>query len=94
MKLTTNNAKAIREVNNQPGQRKEIDMRLHKRISSTVMIIACMLSLGGASAHAESPNILFIPVDDLNHWCGYTGRNKQAKTPNIDQIKVTKVNGE
>ena len=61
-------------------------MILHKRISSAVVIIACMLSLGGASAHAESPNILFIPVDDLNHWCGYTGRNKQAKTPNIDRL--------
>lgn len=31
-------------------------------------------------------NVLFIPVDDLNHWCGYTGRNKQAKTPNIDRL--------
>ncbi len=61
-------------------------MILHKRISSAVMIIACILSLGGASAHAKSPNILFIPVDDLNHWCGYTGRNKQAKTPNIDRL--------
>jgi arylsulfatase A-like enzyme len=61
-------------------------MILHKRISSAVVIMACMLSLGGASAHAESPNILFIPVDDLNHWCGYTGRNKQAKTPNIDRL--------
>ena len=62
-------------------------MSLHKRISSTVMIIACILSLGGgASAHAQSPNILFIPVDDLNHWCSYTGRNKQARTPNIDRL--------
>ena len=31
-------------------------------------------------------NVLFIPVDDLNHWVSYTGRNKQAKTPNIDRI--------
>ena len=61
-------------------------MSLQKRISNAVVIMACMLSLGGASAHAESPNILFIPVDDLNHWCGYTGRNKQAKTPNIDRL--------
>lgn len=61
-------------------------MILHKRISSAVVVLACMLSFGGASVHAESPNILFIPVDDLNHWCGYTGRNKQAKTPNIDRL--------
>ena len=30
--------------------------------------------------------MLFIAVDDLNHWCGYTKRNKQAKTPNIDRL--------
>lgn len=33
-----------------------------------------------------SKNVLFIAVDDLNHWCGYTKRNKQVKTPNIDRL--------
>jgi hypothetical protein len=37
---------------------------LHKRIYSAVVIIACMLSVGGASAHAESPNIILILADD------------------------------
>ena len=69
-------------------------MILNRRISGAVVIMACLLSLGGASAHAESPNILSIPVDDLNRWCGCTERNKQAKRPNIDQIKLTKINGE
>jgi hypothetical protein len=31
----------------------------------------------GQSATAKPPNVLFIPVDDLNHWVGYTGRNPQ-----------------
>jgi arylsulfatase A-like enzyme len=35
---------------------------------------------------AAKPNILFIAVDDLNHWVGYTGRNPQTKTPNIDRL--------
>ncbi len=39
-------------------------MILHKGISSAVVIMACMLSLGGASAHAESPNIILILTDD------------------------------
>ena len=39
-------------------------MILHKRIYSAVVIIACILSLGGASAHAESPNIILILTDD------------------------------
>ncbi len=34
----------------------------------------------------EKPNVLFIAVDDLNHWVGHFGRNKQTKTPNIDRL--------
>ena len=32
------------------------------------------------------PNVLFIAVDDLNHWVGYLGRNQQVKTPNLDRL--------
>ncbi|MBA4064334.1 MAG: iduronate-2-sulfatase [Isosphaera sp.] len=38
------------------------------------------------SADAEKPNVLFIAADDLNHWLGHLGRNRQAKTPNIDRL--------
>lgn len=34
----------------------------------------------------QKPNVLFIAVDDLNHWVGYLGRNKQTATPNIDKL--------
>ena len=34
----------------------------------------------------DRPNVLFIAVDDLNHWVGHLGRNSQAKTPNIDRL--------
>jgi arylsulfatase A-like enzyme len=34
------------------------------------------------------PNVLFIAVDDLNHWVGYTGRNPQTITPNIDRLSA------
>lgn len=37
-------------------------------------------------AASPRPNVLFIAVDDLNHWVGYTGRNPQTKTPNIDRL--------
>ena len=35
---------------------------------------------------AKRPNVLFIAVDDLNHWVGYLGRNPQTITPNIDRL--------
>ncbi|MDY3555165.1 sulfatase-like hydrolase/transferase [Gemmata sp. JC717] len=35
---------------------------------------------------SKQPNVLFIAVDDLNHWVGHLGRNKQTKTPNIDRL--------
>jgi arylsulfatase A-like enzyme len=32
------------------------------------------------------PNVLFIAVDDLNHWVRHLGRNEQVMTPNIDRL--------
>lgn len=45
--------------------------------------------LGGRPPAADppaKPNVLFVAVDDLNHWVGHLGRNKQAKTPNLDRL--------
>ena len=39
-------------------------MSLPKRISNAVVLMACLLSLGAASAYAESPNIILILTDD------------------------------
>jgi arylsulfatase A-like enzyme len=40
----------------------------------------------GAQDAKRRPNVLFIAVDDLNHWVGYLGRNPQTITPNIDRL--------
>lgn len=32
------------------------------------------------------PNVLFIAVDDLNHWVGHLNRNPQTITPNVDRL--------
>ena len=44
------------------------------------------LSSTVAAEPAKRPNVLFIAVDDLNHWVGYLGRNPQTITPNIDRL--------
>ncbi|MEO1616301.1 MAG: sulfatase [Planctomycetota bacterium] len=38
------------------------------------------------SARDARPNVLFIAVDDLNHWLTHLGRNPQAQTPNFDRL--------
>jgi arylsulfatase A-like enzyme len=53
-----------------------------------------MLLLSMFAVHATAndslpptqPNVLFIPIDDLNDWEGTMGGNPQAKTPNLDKL--------
>src|SRR5512144_1826573 len=45
----------------------------------------CLLTTVTLQA-ATRPNVLFIAVDDLNHWVGYLGRNPQTLTPSIDRL--------
>jgi arylsulfatase A-like enzyme len=52
-----------------------------------LLFALCASFAATASAlDAKQPNVLFIPVDDLNHWVGHLGRNKQTKTPNLDRL--------
>lgn len=39
-----------------------------------------------AASGDPPPNVLFIAVDDLNHWIGHLGRNPQTITPNLDRL--------
>src|SRR5436305_14856413 len=50
------------------------------------VLVAATAATPQAASAAEKPNVLFIAVDDLNHWVGHLGRNPQTKTPNIDRL--------
>src|SRR5688572_13569952 len=59
------------------------------KVRCLLLLIAGALGLDPCHAGAagtEKPNVLFIAVDDLNHWVGHLGRNPQTKTPNIDRL--------
>src|SRR5262249_4127960 len=68
--------------------------RISKRLPSmnmkvtagVVLTVATMLPAQRAGNVAANPNVLFIEVDDLNHWVTHLGRNKQVMTPNIDRL--------
>ena len=56
------------------------------RYLAVLLSAAAAGPLGTAEQPPARPNVLFIAVDDLNHWVGYLGRNEQVKTPNIDRL--------
>jgi arylsulfatase A-like enzyme len=66
----------------------KIKLRFGNSHLSRAAWLFIVLLAGVAPCHAEpkKPNVLFIAVDDLNHWVGYTGRNPQTITPNIDKL--------
>ncbi len=55
------------------------------RATHLFLIVIAVLFSGIVQA-ADKPNVLFIAIDDLNHWVGHLGRNRQTKTPNIDRL--------
>jgi arylsulfatase A-like enzyme len=50
------------------------------------LLLAPLAVVNAAGNRATKPNVLFIAVDDLNHWVGYLGRNPQTITPHIDRL--------
>ena len=64
---------------------------MHLLMPSSVLIrllfsalIAVLANVHGAET--KRPHVLFIAIDDLNHWVGHLGRNPQTRTPNIDRL--------
>lgn len=51
----------------------------------TVVTLAIFALLAPAFG-TDKMNVLFIAIDDLNHWVSHLGRNTQARTPNIDRL--------
>ena len=58
----------------------------HARLRNTLVCCTAALAWSitatapamGRAADDRRPNVLFIAVDDLNHWVGYLGRAAQA----------------
>ncbi|OAI56894.1 iduronate-2-sulfatase [Verrucomicrobiaceae bacterium SCGC AG-212-N21] len=57
-----------------------------KRFLAVVCLSLLSSHFSPTHAAEQKPNVLFIAVDDLNHWVGYLGRNKQTITPNLDKL--------
>lgn len=55
-------------------------------LAALLGIVAVWVSSTNAADGPKPPNVLFIAIDDLNHWVGYLGRNPQTITPNLDRL--------
>ena len=53
---------------------------------TTVMVATAPAGHPTMAQGARRPNVLFIAVDDLNHWVRHLGRNTQVITPNLDRL--------
>jgi len=72
-----------------PGWRLATRRRIVKNQSMKhLLLFLALLYAFGSDAQVDERrlNVLFIAVDDLNHWVGHLGRNPQTKTPNIDRL--------
>lgn len=52
----------------------------------TGLCLFALLPCSSVMAQSAQPNVLFIPIDDLNHWVGHLGRHPQTKTPHMDRL--------
>lgn len=50
------------------------------------LALVAALAFAGTATAAERRNVLFIAVDDLNHWVGCYRRNPQTITPHLDRL--------
>ena len=59
-------------------------------VGVVVLLLLAVPSFAAAAQvrYGQKPNVLFIAVDDLNHWVGHLGRQPLGKraTPNIDRL--------
>jgi arylsulfatase A-like enzyme len=58
-----------------------------KTLTFSLLAAMTLLAVSAPQAPAaDRPNVLFIAIDDLNHWVGFLGRNPQTRTPNMDRL--------
>lgn len=60
-------------------------------MNSRLLAAFVLLAAAAFARAADQPNILMIPIDDLNHWVGHLGRHPQTRTPNIDRLAASGV---
>lgn len=73
----------------------KMDRRKFLKVSGTALIGSFLLSNFSCFSRnpspkydvpSNAPNVVFIPIDDLNDWIGVLNGHPDVKTPNIDRL--------
>lgn len=56
-----------------------------------LILVVCIIPTAAFAAENQSPNVLFIAMDDLNDWVGCLGGHPQSLTPNLNRLAKTGV---
>lgn len=56
-----------------------------------LFLFYCGHAMARVESSNESPNVLFIAMDDLNDWIGCMGGHPQTVTPNLDRLAASGV---
>jgi len=57
-----------------------------------VIVSIAVQSCSADSSTNDTPNILFIAIDDMNDWTGFLGGHPQASTPNLNRLAKKGIN--
>ena len=76
-----------------PQKPMEALRNMNRCICTLVLLLTALFNVGVSLAQESStrPNVLFISVDDLNHWVGHLDGRPGTLTPNIDRLAATGV---
>lgn len=55
-------------------------------MTSSLLRAFVILLLCVSTTHADKPNVLFIPIDDMNDWVTHLKGHPQSITPNLDRL--------
>jgi arylsulfatase A-like enzyme len=55
-------------------------------VALTMLILQILHEQESSCYAAERPNVLFIPIDDMNDWVTHLGGHPQSVTPHLDRL--------
>ena len=61
-------------------------MKIVRSVAVMLVLFGCPMATSIAANPQDRPNVLFIPVDDMNDWVGHLGGHPQTVTPNLDRL--------